>query len=422
MTMNPTPALWRDGNRIDLLINGEEYYPRVFAAIRAAKTEVLVETFIIFEDPIGHELRDVLIDAAKRGVRVELCADGYGTADLSAAYVSALTGAGVRFHMFDPQPKWMGVRTNLWRRMHRKIVVVDEALAFVGGINFSLDHVREFGPESKQDYAVEVSGPIVKDIRELSLKLMAPHRRRLPIPWWLRRPRLRELAAMLPGAGTRIALVHRDNEAHRDDIERHYREAIRSAQREIIIANAYFFPGYRLLRDLRNASRRGVKVYLILQGNPDQPSVKFAASTLYHYLLRSGAEIHEYCERPLHGKVATVDDEWSTVGSSNLDPLSLFLNLEANLVIIDRAFNARLRAHLHELMVNSCKKIEVPQKRTLWSQLLSLVAFHLARRFPRWAGLSPGRRPSLVTLQPATAQKPLPAAAEFAQSESSGTR
>src|SRR5690606_37234668 len=136
--------------------------------------------------------------------------------------------------------------------------------------------------------------------------------------------------------------VTRDNGRHRNDIEQHYLAAIRSARSEILIANAYFFPGYRLLRELRNAARRGVRVGLVLQGEPDMPMVRAASKLLYDYLLSAGVEIHEYCQRPLHGKVAIVDEDWSTVGSSNLDPLSLSLNLEANVVIRDRAFNACL--------------------------------------------------------------------------------
>ena len=141
---------------------------------------------------------------------------------------------------------------------------------------------------------------------------------------------------------------------HTNDIERHYRAAIRSARERIVIANAYFFPGYRLIKELRRAARRGVDVRLILQGEPDMPIVKTAASMLYHHLLHAGVRIYEYCERPLHGKVALMDDRWSTVGSSNLDPLSLSLNLEANVVVRDAAFNALLYERLDHLMQHSC--------------------------------------------------------------------
>lgn len=142
-----------------------------------------------------------------------------------------------------------------------------------------------------------------------------------------------------------------------------------NAKREVIIANAYFFPGYRLLHAMRNAARRGVRVKLIVQGEPDMPIVKVGARLLYNYLVKGGVQIYEYRRRPLHGKVALMDDHWATVGSSNLDPLSLSLNLEANLIIHDRQFNQTLRDNLQALIVNDCVRVDesmVP-KRTWWN-------------------------------------------------------
>lgn len=142
---------WHAGNRIELLVNGEAFYPRVFEAIARARREVLLETFIIYEDKVGLALRKALLAAARRGVRVELIVDGYGTADLGRDYVRSLLEAGVRLHLFDPRPRLLGLRTNLFRRLHRKLLVVDGGTAFVGGINFSADHLADFGAMAKQD-------------------------------------------------------------------------------------------------------------------------------------------------------------------------------------------------------------------------------------------------------------------------------
>jgi cardiolipin synthase len=197
-----------------------------------------------------------------------------------------------------------------------------------------------------------------------------------------------------------VMFVTRDNDQHRTDIERHYRLALRAARHEVIIANAYFFPGYLFLKALRRAARRGVRVRLILQGEPDMPVVKMAAGMLYEHLQRAGVQIYEYCERPLHGKVALADDAWSTVGSSNLDPLSLALNLEANLIIRDRAFNQHLRARLEHLIEHSCKEVPAPSgPRHSWGRLaLSAVVFHFLRRFPAWAGWLPAHQPLMKHL------------------------
>ena len=137
---------WRDGNRVNLLINGEDYYPRVFKAVRAARREILIETFIIFEDKVGRAFKNVLVAAARRGVHIELTVDGYGTAELSPRYIGELTEAGINIHVFDPARRVFGLRSNLFRRMHRKILLIDGECAFIGGINYSADHLGDYGP------------------------------------------------------------------------------------------------------------------------------------------------------------------------------------------------------------------------------------------------------------------------------------
>ncbi|MNE55084.1 putative cardiolipin synthase YbhO [compost metagenome] len=188
-----------------------------------------------------------------------------------------------------------------------------------------------------------------------------------------------------------MTLSIRDNLDHPNDIERHYLKAIGAARERIIIANAYFFPGYRLLRTLRNAARRGVKVTLVLQGMPDMPLVRLCSRLLYNYLLRDGVRIFEYCERPLHGKVAVIDHHWSTVGSSNLDPLSLSLNLEANLMIHDQALNERLHEHLQELCRHRCKPVSLQRvlRGYWWRAPLIFLSFHFIRHFPAMVGWLP---------------------------------
>ena len=390
-------AGWRSGNTFSLLENGEAFFPRVFQAIREARREVLLETFIIFEDKVGFELREALIRAAGRGAKVDVLVDGYGTDGLSDAYLEGLTQAGVNFRVFDPRARLFGMRTNLFRRMHRKLVVADGETAFVGGINFSADHLGDYGPQAKQDYAVEVRGPLVQDIREFMLAAIAPARRRSWRPW----RRAGGDAAERRDEAQAI-FVTRDNDRCRTDIERHYRAAIRLARKDVLVANAYFFPGYRLLRELRGAARRGVRVRLILQGEPDMPIARLAGTTLYEYLMSAGVTIHEYCERPLHGKVAVVDDTWATVGSSNLEPLSLALNLEANVVIRDPAFNATLRESLERLIHDHCRVIDRASRprRKIHRLLFGVFIYHFLRRFPAWAGWLPAHKPRLRSIPP----------------------
>lgn len=400
------------GNAITLLENGEEFFPRVFACIANARREVIVETFILFEDKVGLQLHQALIAAARRGAQVDITIDDWGSPDLSEHFLSTLKEAGVRVHSFDPGPRPFGWRPHLLRRMHRKIAVIDGEVAFVGGINYSADHLGDFGPEAKQDYSVEIRGPLVSEIHRFVHTALAQGQRhhREQRHWWRQRRQWRVPSGDQPRVGPADAMfVVRDNRHHLDDIERHYRLAIRAARKRIVIANAYFFPGYRFLKELRRAAKRGVDVRLILQGQPDMPIVKTAAQMLYHHLLRPGVKIYEYCDRPLHGKVAVIDDEWATVGSSNLDPLSLSLNLEANVIIRDRAFNAALSQNLEKLMCNSCNQVRADDLGELkgWALVRSFLAFHFTRRYPRWASWLPRHAPRL---HPATATKPVSAA------------
>jgi cardiolipin synthase A/B len=394
---------WTHGNRIALLENGEAFYPRVFEAIAQARREVLLETFILFDDKVGRQLQQALLQAARQGAEVHVLVDGWGSPDLPDDFTGPLEEAGVRILAYEPVRRLFGARLNLFRRMHRKLVVVDGHVAFVGGINYSIDHLAEFGPKAKQDYAVEIEGPLVAQVHAFcraSLQRPQPQ----PGAWWPRWRRAARGAAAAPrGAeSAAAALVTRDNLQHTRDIEMQYRMALQQARHRVVIANAYFFPGHGLLRELRHAARRGVRVDLILQGEPDMMIAQLAASMLYAQLLRAGVRLHEYCKRPFHGKVATVDDEWATVGSSNLDPLSLALNLEANVIVRDTVFAAHLRERLDDLIAHNCREVKPAPATRLSSALMQVrgfLLFHFLRRFPAWLRWLPQGTPRVEPLR-----------------------
>ncbi len=379
-------------HQVELLENGREFFTRAFEVIAGARREVLLETFIWFWDDVGKGLIDALEAAAKNGASIDVTVDGFGTVDLPPECLDRLKRLGIRLHIFDPTPRFFGWRPKWIGRLHRKLLVVDGETAFVGGINYADDHVVENGPHAKQDYAVLVRGPVVAEIRHFmrtvvdnGLGYVQRSRwsrfRRLPVAW-------RDL-----GHEQKVLFVTRNNADRQDDIERYYLMSLRSSEQEIAIANAYFFPSYRMLRHMRKAVERGVRVILILQGNPDMAYARTAASTLYDYLLDADVELYEFLERPLHGKIAVFDREWSTIGSSNLDPLSFSLNLEANLFILDRDFGRELRGRIDTLLAKS-KRItreDIPQQ-TGWRHLVRILAFHVARRFPRWLKRFPGYR------------------------------
>lgn len=378
---------WTGNNELELLENGEQFYPRVFAAIRAARRDVLLETYIWYEDAVGTELRHSLITAAQRGATVRVLVDGYGSPGFSGPFLKGLTAAGVHVMSFDPKPVWLPLHTNVLCRMHRKIVIVDGEQAFVGGINFSDDHLHSFGHRSKQDYAIRIRGDAVRSIEQYCGGMLdrPPNMRRSRRQRWRKRLRLLSQKVPTSAAGAQVLFVARDNEAFPADIELMYRAAIANARHQIIIANAYFFPGFRFIRDLTRAADRGVDVRLIMQGNPDRPITVGLASLVYDDLLASGVKICRYLERPLHAKVAVIDDTLATIGSSNLDPTSLGLNLEANVFVLDAAFTATLRGKLERLISDKCEQSpDGAPRRSLVRRLLLTLAYHLTRGMHVW--------------------------------------
>ncbi|MET0357427.1 MAG: cardiolipin synthase ClsB, partial [Cellvibrio sp.] len=250
----------------------------------------------------------------------------------------------------------------------------------------------------KQDYAVELHGPIVSDIRQTCMDLLIRASGKQEA---LEYKKYADQPAPEPCGDAKVLLSLRDNQKHSKDIQKQYLLAMRLAKKRIVIANAYFFPSYRILRELRRAARRGVEVTLILQGRPDMPWVSSLSSLLYSYLMRAGVKIHEYCKRPLHGKVALVDDEWVTVGSCNLDPLSLALNLEANVVVMDSELNQTLSAHFEELLESSCKPVnmKVATRGYWWRTPLIFLSFHFLRSFPGMLGWLPAHSPELKLIR-----------------------
>ncbi len=392
-----------------MLENGEEFFPSVFKAIELAQREILIETFIWFDDDVGKQLRALLIEAAQRGVRVDVTVDGYGSAQLDHEFVQGLTAAGGRLHVYGPLPPVLGYQTNMFRRMHRKLVVIDGAAAWVGGINYSLQHLRRYGEKSKQDYAVKVQGKVVDDIHTFCLETLEARHRGERM-----KPRRRSLGSWihgltqswaLPKGDARAMFLSRDNQDRRTSIEAMYRMGLRSAKSDVIIMNAYFYPGYRFLRAMRAAVKRGVRVRLILQGNPDKDYVKFAGVTMYDYLLKVGVEIWEYLERPSHAKVAVMGEQWAMVGSSNLDPFSLSLNLEANLVIHDHDFTKKLRRSLDNILEQHCKRItrEDVSRYGPIHHFWRFLSYHLLRWFPRITRVIPVKLDRLYTLESSNA-------------------
>lgn len=356
------------GHTLALLEGAQAWFPALIQALDAAHTQVHIETYILDVTGAGQTVVQALERAAQRGVRVRLLVDGAGTGNLPAEWRERLDRAGVVWRVFAPFGTWGWFVPSRWRRLHRKLCVVDDRVAFCGGINILDDwHDPNHGAleRPRLDFSVQLQGPVVQDIHDAMSQLWwrteaATQVRRRDLPEalsalratrWLgwakphRRPRVAT-------PGIKAGLLLRDNVSHRGDIERAYLKAIALARHEIVIANAYFLPGRRLRRALTLAAFRGVRVRLLLQGRYEYFMPYHAARAVYGSLLAAGIEIHEYQRSFLHAKVAVIDPDhgrpWATVGSSNLDPLSLLLAREANVQVLDRTFAQQLHQRLSQ--------------------------------------------------------------------------
>jgi cardiolipin synthase A/B len=349
-----------------LLTGGVDLFAAMVEAMDAAQHEVLLETYIFDFAGSGADVAHALMRAAQRGVNVHVVVDGVGTGELPEAWAAQFALAGVQVRVFAPAVGFGFWLPSRWRRLHRKLCVVDDTVAFCGGINILDDyldpHVQGLLKSPRLDYAISLRGPLVEAVRTTMAQLWS----RIEMVRELRSQDLGSALGALRGAKQSLhlpvrgetQLVLRDNVRHRTHIERTYRKAIGASRHDIIVANAYFFPGLRLRRALVMAARRGVRVRLLLQGQYEYFLPYRAARQLYGQLMAAGVEIYEYHASYLHAKVAVVDGKWLTVGSSNLDPFSLLLAREANVAAHNPPLAQALQASLTDAIEQGATRVD----------------------------------------------------------------
>jgi cardiolipin synthase len=389
---------------LQLLQGGQDFFPALIKAFESARTWIQLETYIFDFHGAGAEVAEALIRAAQRGVTVQVLVDGIGTSPLPAEWREKFAAAKIDWFVYSPLGTGLnGLRLLVpesWRRLHRKLCVVDKHILFCGGINvlddfYDPNHGELQAP--RVDFSVVMTGPLAVEAADAMALLWwrvqagySARQRHMAAAWdkvkaggYGGRTHAPPMAAAngVDADGPKAALILRDNLRNRSSIERAYRKAIGKARQEVIIANAYFLPGGKLRRALIGAARRGVRVTLLLQGRYEYFMQYHAARPVYGALLAAGIEIHEYEAGFLHAKVAVVDGHWATVGSSNLDPLSLLLAREANVVIEDRTFAERLAGTLREAMVSQGRRMEPADHshRPLGQRLQGWLAYALVR-------------------------------------------
>jgi len=400
------------GHVVDLLRGGDDLFPAMGTAIARARRTIWLATYIFHDDAVAQTLALLLAEAARRGVQVRVVVDGFGSKGTLGVLREWMAPAGVQLAVFRPIDRWWSYfQPGQARRLHQKLCVVDGAVAFVGGINLIADRNdlhHGWSDAPRLDFAVRLLGSAVAEVEqsvqaiwtramlgrvwrdELAslMRSAAPmaRARRLATRLRIVRPHRAKPGAAQPPVS--LAFVVRDNLRQRRSIERVYMDAIQHARHRIDLVTPYFYPDRRFRVELAKAAERGVKVRLLLQGKIDYRIAGMAARVLYDELLAKGVQIFEYTPAYLHAKMAVVDDDWATLGSSNIDPLSLLLNLEANVVVCDAPFARRAAEELEIAMAASSAVMAPPYAKGWLAVARRTFVAMVAHWFLRMAGIN----------------------------------
>jgi cardiolipin synthase len=357
-------------NRVRFLRDGTEAFPHMLEAIAAAREEVLLEMYWIGADRVGRRFRDALAERARAGLRVRVVFDAIGSLETPTAFWDPLVDAGAEVQEFSPiSPFKRPFRLrHIASRDHRKLLVIDGAIGFTGGINIGEAWAPPDAPEAAwRDDAIEVQGPAAAALRTAFYVVWGRASRAAPVA-------AAAALAVLQDSGVRV-LTNRIGDHPNRSIARTYLFALRHATTSIDIANAYFLPGPRFLHALRRAARRGVRIRVLVAERSDVRIVALATQSLYGRLLGDGVEVFAYSSRVLHAKTALFDGRFTLIGSHNLDATSTRFNLECGVVVDSEEF-ARIVGASFERDLAEAKKVELREweDRPPWIRLVGRVA------------------------------------------------
>jgi cardiolipin synthase A/B len=384
----PSPRDYRSGHYVELIRSGEQYFATCEKTIDAALHYIHFQTYIVDDDETGRFIVNALIRAAKRGVRVYFLLDAYGGSTFSKELISMVEEAGILFRKFSPAFISEGFQLSL--RLHHKILFADGNVAIIGGMNIANRYHGTPALQEWLDYAILLKGPecahILFIIKRLWNKTFISRKERSLET--VHRPRVYE---------ENVKVKALQNNWYRNKIEilKSYRYAMKNANDRMIIMAGYFLPGRNERKLLRNASRRGVDIKIVLSANSDAPVFKRATKFLYSFILRNNIKIYEYLPSNLHAKVATVDGQWSTIGSYNLNHLSDYGSVEMNVAIFDNRFSQQFEKLLLGIINKDCRQvtfIEYSQRENLLDRLARWISYQMIRFMMRIMFLLTSRR------------------------------
>jgi cardiolipin synthase len=371
----PSRHDYRDGHSIELLRSGENFFAACEKAINEAKQYIHFQTYIVDDDQTGRRIVDALIRAAERGVRVYFLLDAYGGNSFSKNLIDKVEKAGIFFRLFSPQLITKGFQLSL--RLHHKVLLTDGDTAIIGGMNIADRYHGKPGLKEWLDFAILIKGPECAHVLLIVKRL------------WNRtfiskKERSRETVhnPALYEENVKIKVLQNNWYRNKIEILKSYRSALKHAQNRMTIFASYFLPGRNERRLLRNASRRGVDIRIVLSAESDEPVVKRATNFLYDFILRNNISIYEYLPSNLHAKVATVDGNWSTIGSYNMNHLSDYGSVEMNADILDSQFGEQFEGLLQDIIKNDCRQVtfeEYIRRKTWLFQLTGWFSYQMIR-------------------------------------------
>ena len=375
MRQRSTAGKYSSGHSVKLLRSGNSYFSACEEAIDAATHFIHFQTYLVDDDDTGRRLVNALKRAAERGVKVYFLLDAYGGRSFPDRLIKELEKADVLFRKFSPALSSNDFQFNL--RLHHKVLLVDGEHAIIGGINVADRYSGKHNQKEWLDYAVSLRGPECAHILSILKKLWNK-------TFLKKTEKSRETvdSPVLYDENIRVRVVQNNWYKNKIEVLRSYRSMLRRARERVIILASYFLPGRNERKLLRNASRRGVDITIVLSAESDTPVFKRATNFLYSFILRNNIKIYEYLPSNLHAKVATVDGKWSTIGSYNLNRLSDYGSIEMNVNIFDETFTGNFERQLIELIQKDCRQItfdSYTHRQTWFSRVIDWCSYILIR-------------------------------------------
>jgi len=368
-------------SHVELVRSGNDFFERAYRIIRNSKHTIHLQTYILAGDTTGLEAIKHLAEAVKRGVEVYLLVDAFGSHELKSGTIRSIKESGIQFRTYSPL--FTGHRIHFGRRLHHKILIGDETEALIGGINFDNNYHLTGNHTPWLDYAVYVTGDICEEISIMCRRLWSGKKRFRRKMHDLSHPDISK-----DNRPIQVKLQHNDWLYGKKGISKSLTNSVRHAHSSVTILASYFLPGNRMRRALKSASKRNVKVKIILPGLSDVKLVRYAMEYWYAWLLRNNIELYEWDKTILHGKLMAIDNDWVSIGSYNINHLSHFSSIETNLEVKDENFCNRVKEEL-DGVISHCSKITSPgrwkrmnqfEKFTYWSSF-QLVRFLFSLQF-----------------------------------------